>query len=202
MAQCCTHWGLHWDAGRAGVQLVGFLSPQNWQNPMKVLSQVRGNFSTGSNLHRETSRLSLSLPGPTQMDSLLFPAARGRSCYSKVLLGVIRIKRGLALQRAQPCAATDGPGAFLAWEAQCWSNSIPSNYKYSSFCLFLLWPNPPRVARGRGHQQSIQGGVQGWDECLGSTGKLGSTRTGKDTPGTPQVGLGCTGCWAGYLLGR
>lgn len=126
------------------------------------------------------------------MDSLLFLASCGRSCYSKVLLGVIRKKRGLALWRTQPCAASDAPGASLAWEVQSWSNSIFSNY--NSFCLFLLWPNPPRVARGRGHQQSILEDVQGMHEWLGSTGKPGSTGTWKDTPGTPWVSPGCTDC--------
>lgn len=87
-------------------------SPAGWifvppalAKPNEVLNQVWGNFSTGPNSH-EASRLSLSLPSPgvppAGTDSLLFPAACGRTCYSKVLLGVIRIKRGLALQRTQP----------------------------------------------------------------------------------------------------
>lgn len=131
--QCCTCWGLDWDAGWAGVQLDGFLSPQRSQNPMKFSTMCKVVFPQGMT----PGLRALPVP-PAQMDSLLLPAACGRSCYSKVLLGVIRIKRSLALQRTQPCAATDGPGAFLVREAQSWSNSIFSNYKYNPFCLFLL----------------------------------------------------------------
>ena len=123
-------WGLGWDSGRAAVCLVGFLAHPALAKPKKVLSPVQGNSATGADLH-ETFRLALSPPNPgvppAQTDSPPIPAARGqassrgglaaprcKSCYSKVLVGVIREQQGLALWRNQPRTATDGPLAFLA----------------------------------------------------------------------------------------
>lgn len=50
VTQLCSCWGLHWDAGRAGVQLdcPGWIFvPPALAKPNEVLNQVRGNFSTG-----------------------------------------------------------------------------------------------------------------------------------------------------------